>query len=312
MQRLSDGICHGQCQRGTLSAIVDRVYEAAFVPDGWPRALEAISGLSGSASGQFFLFNEKSPVRGATQENLKPLFDEFVSGDAWKISDSVQKMYAAQPASFVVVDDFMTAEQIEQDPARIKLRAFGIGQHLCASVPLPSGDLATFVFQRWLDDGGYDRAAIDLLDGIRPHLARAGLIAARLRLEQAQAMVSALQAIGLPAAVIEASGRILATSDLLEEMGDVLLPAAFGRLAVADPPADLLFQEAVAQNRQHGVVRSIPVQRGRGSRRLCSTSCRCAAPHSISSPAETFWSPPRCRRRPRWCRRPMCSPACST
>jgi DNA-binding CsgD family transcriptional regulator len=246
------------------AAIVDRVYEAAFVPDGWPKALEQISDMSGSAAGTIFLFGDDLPVRGRCQPVLQPLVDEFVAGDAWKRSDSFQRVHALKPASFVVIDDLMTAAEKEQDPEFIRSRAIGIGTTVCTAVPMPTGDLVLFGFLRWLKDGTCDPASLDLLNGFRPHLARAGLITARLRLEQAQATVSALKAIGLPAAVIGASGKVLATNDLVEDMADVLLPAAFSRMAVADPAADLLFQEAVAQNRQHGVVRSIPVRRGEG------------------------------------------------
>jgi DNA-binding CsgD family transcriptional regulator len=244
------------------AAIVDRIYEAAFVPDGWPKALEAISDVSGSAAGTFLVFGDNLPVRGRCQPVVQPLLDEFVVGDTWKLSDSVQHVYGLRPASFVVVDDLLTAEEIERDPERIKLRAIGIGTNISTTVPMPTGELSLFVFQRWLKDGTCDPTTIDLLNGFRPHLARAGLIAARLRLEQAQATVSALQSIGLPAAVLAASGRVLATNDLLQDVADVLLPAAFGQMMVADSPADLLFQEAIGQNRQHGVVRSIPVKRG--------------------------------------------------
>jgi DNA-binding CsgD family transcriptional regulator/GAF domain-containing protein len=258
---LRAGIVMSGSSEDTASAIVDRIYEAAFVPDGWPKVLEAISGISDAASSQFMVFSENAPPRGASQANLKGVFDTFIAGDTWKASDSVQKIYVARPANFVVVDDAMTPEEIEHDPARIMLRAKGIGQCLCTAVPLPGGELATFTVQRWLAGGSFERRTIDLLDGIRPHLARAGLMAARLRLEQAQATVSALQAIGLPAAVIAASGRVLATNDLLTTMADIFLPAAHDRMIIGDLEADLLFQQAVAENRRHGVVRSIAVKR---------------------------------------------------
>jgi DNA-binding CsgD family transcriptional regulator len=153
----------------------------------------------------------------------------------------------------------MSAEEIERDPERIKLRAIGIGTNICTTIPMPTGELVTFVFQRWLKDGTCDQATLDLLSGFRPHLARAGLVAARLGLEQATATVSALKAMGLPAAVLTASGRVLAANSLLEGMPGVFRAAAHGRLAIADPSADALFREAVARHRPDLVVRSIPV-----------------------------------------------------
>ena len=113
-----------------MSDLIERIYEAAFVPERWNSVLQEASDLSGSASAQIFFFSEHGPPRGTTLENLRPLFDKFIKGDTWKFCDSAQKMCAVQPASFVRVDDFMTAEEIARDPARIMLREFGIGEHL--------------------------------------------------------------------------------------------------------------------------------------------------------------------------------------
>ncbi|TJV27738.1 MAG: helix-turn-helix transcriptional regulator, partial [Mesorhizobium sp.] len=172
--------------------LTDKIYEAAFVPELWGDALEAAGSLSGSATGAIFLFSGDSPVRGRLSDvspvhgnSLRSVFDEFVASDTWKFSDAVQRMCSMQPASFVQVEDFLTAEEVERDPVRIQLRAAGIGAHACSAVAMPSGELVTFVFQRWMKDGTYDRASVDRLDQLRPHFARAGMVSARLGLERA-------------------------------------------------------------------------------------------------------------------------------
>ncbi|WP_245461964.1 MULTISPECIES: helix-turn-helix transcriptional regulator [unclassified Mesorhizobium] len=253
---------------GTESAIIDRIYEAAFLPDEWPKALGAISALSGSAAGTIFLFGDDMPVRGRSEEIVRPLFDEFVASDAWKVSDSVQRTYTLRPSEFIVVDDLMSAEEIERDPVRRKLRAFGIGRHICAVVPMPTGELVTFVFQRWLKDGACDPASLALLNSFRPHLARAGLIAARLGLERAHEAVAALEAIGLPAAIMTGAGRVLAANRFLEAMSDIFLSASHGGLAIAHAPANALLQEAITGNRADAVVRSFPVPASQGQRAM--------------------------------------------
>jgi DNA-binding CsgD family transcriptional regulator len=249
--------------------LIDKIYEAAFVPDLWEGALEVASRLSDSASGAIFMFSSDSPVRGRLSDvppvhrnpggNIRSLFDEFIAGDTWKFSDVVQRMCDMQPASFVQVEDFLTAEEIEHDPVRIQLRAVGIGAHLCSAVAMPSGELVTFVFQRWTRDGAYVQASVDRLDQLRPHFARAGLVSARLGMEQARATVSALEAIGLPAAVMTASGRVLTANVLLENMPSVFIATALGGMALANASADTLFQQAVAHNQHDRVVRSIPI-----------------------------------------------------
>ncbi|RWO36391.1 MAG: helix-turn-helix transcriptional regulator [Mesorhizobium sp.] len=236
-------------------AIVDRIYEAAFATELWPEVLAVASAISRSANGAIFVVSDHSPVRAVTETHLQPLLDEFMKGDTWRFSESVKRLCAAQPASFVRV----ACEEIERDPVRKTATAFGIGPHLCTAIPMPGGELVLFVFQRWLKDGSYDQAAIDLLNGLRPHLARAGLVAGRLGLERARTAVSILREIGLPAAIMSGSGRVLTANPLFEGMADVFLPTAHGGMAIADQTANALFQQAIAQNRDNRVVRSIPV-----------------------------------------------------
>ncbi|MET3583200.1 DNA-binding CsgD family transcriptional regulator [Mesorhizobium robiniae] len=245
-------------------AIVDLIYEAAFAAELWPDVLGAVSAISRSASGAVFVFSDHAPVRAITEAHVQPLLDEFMAGDTWKFSESVQRMCSAQPESFVRVDDFMTDEEIERDPVRKSATAFGVGSHVCTSVPMAGGELALFVFQRWLKDGLYDQAAIDLLNGLRPHLARASLIAGRLGLERARTAVSILGEIRLPAAIMSGSGRMLTANLLLEDMADVFLPTADGGMALADALANALFQQAIVQNRDNHSVRSIPVAGTKG------------------------------------------------
>ncbi|WP_245454901.1 helix-turn-helix transcriptional regulator [Mesorhizobium sp. M9A.F.Ca.ET.002.03.1.2] len=240
-------------------AIVDRIYEAALAAELWPDALEAASALSRSASGAIFLVSDQLPVRAIGEAHLQPLLDEFMAGDNWTLSESVQRMCSMQPASFVRIDDFMTGEEIERDPIYACAKTFGVGLPVCTSISMPSGELALFVFQRWLRDGKYDQAAIDLLNGLRPHFARAGLVAARLGLERARTAVSILRDIGLPAAIMSGSGRVLTANLLLEDMADVLIPLAHGGMALADEQANALFQQAITQNQDNRIVRSIPV-----------------------------------------------------
>ncbi|MER8583391.1 YadA-like family protein [Mesorhizobium sp. M0895] len=228
-------------------AIVDRIYEAAFAAELWPGALEATSAITRSASGSMFMISDHSPLRAIGEAQAEPLIDAFMAD--WKFPESVQRMCSTQPASFVRVDDFMTGEEIERDPIYAWARKFGFGSPVCTSISLPSGELVLFVFQRWLKDGKYDQAAIDLLNGLRPHLARAGLVAGRLGLERARTAVSVLSEIGLPAAVMSGSGRVLTANRLLEDMADVFVALAHGGMALALESGFQDLGEQVSENR---------------------------------------------------------------
>src|SRR5690606_19127567 len=112
--------------------------------------------------------------------------------------------------------------------------------------------------------GRYRGDELERFDGLRPHLARAALMAARLGLERAQTTVSALAALGLPAAVLSGTGRVLTGNTLFDGLDHLFLPVAFGGLAIADPAANALFQETITASRasREPLVRSIPVRPG--------------------------------------------------
>ncbi|HVY19815.1 MAG TPA: helix-turn-helix transcriptional regulator [Bauldia sp.] len=243
-----------------MRELVDRVYEAAFVPEQWNRVLQGACDLSASASGQVLFFSPNGPPRGITLDNLRPVFNRFIKGDFWTSCASVQRICSVRPASFVRVEDLVPAEEIARDPLRIMLRKFGIGAHLCTAIPMPTGELAIFVFQKWTNDGGYEQDEIDKLNALRPHLERASLVAGRIGIERAEATSSTLDLMGWPAAVLSSGGRVMAMNPRLARMSATFLPVAFGGLAIADANANERFQAAMERmNRAGAGGSSIPV-----------------------------------------------------
>lgn len=243
--------------------IEDRIYEAAFVPELWPEVLEDMSSLSGSASGTLLVFDgPERPPRYRTTEFTEDLLRNFTTSEDWKHSVCVRTLTWVKPGElsrFFYMADYIPPEQFERDGALLGLAELGLGEQITARVPMPSGETAAFSFERWQSDGRHQPEAIVELDRLRPHLARAGLVASRLWLEQAKGTVSALREIGLPAAVLSSAGRVLAANDLLEALADVFVATAHGGVALASASADALLRQAIEHNGDHRVVRSIPV-----------------------------------------------------
>jgi DNA-binding CsgD family transcriptional regulator len=240
--------------------IVDRIYEAAFVPDNWPEVLGDIGALSGSASAAVLVFDGPQPPRFRATELTRPLLHEFCSTDAWKKNVRAPDQYLWPQSGFHRDTDLMTADQITNDSVHQILKRQGLGFQVATVIPMPRGEMVAFTFERRLKEGGHDPSAVSGLNGLRPHLARAGLLAARLGLEQARTTVATLAAIGLPAAVLSGSGRVMATNALLEAMTSIFVPTARGGMAIADIAANGLLQQAIASyDRRDPSVRSLPV-----------------------------------------------------
>jgi len=241
-----------------VAEIVDELYEAAFIPEKWSAALARITDMAASKGGALFVFADGEPNRGKAIAPLQALMDEVLADV--RLSTAATRMSTIRPASFVDVDSFMTPAEIRDDPIRIRLRALGLGAHACTAIPLPSGEIAMFVFQRGHEDGNYSEEHFAILDRLRPDMARASLAAARLGLKRARGAVDALAMIGLPAAVLAANGRVKVTNALFDREGALFVPTAFGRVALANPESNRLLQLALQASSGTHVSRSIPLQ----------------------------------------------------
>jgi DNA-binding CsgD family transcriptional regulator len=106
------------------------------------------------------------------------------------------------------------------------------------------------------------RAVAEQLDPLRPHLARAALLSARLGLDRARAAATSLGLLGLPAAVLRRGGQVMAANAQLERLMPDVMQDRRDRVALTSETADALLARALAAF-EHGLitpdVRSIPV-----------------------------------------------------
>ena len=244
--------------------LIDCIYEAAFTPELWETVLNRLAAVSASASGSFLVFHSPDrPPLYRTTELTAAALATFTGSDAWRASRRSKAMFNPHNAFLTGLRFFYGSDyvKVEGDSVDAALAPLGLGAQLTTLIPLPTGEVATLTFERLIRDGRHRPEQIAVLDDYWPHLARAGMLAARLGLERAQATATALQALGLPAAVLSHAGRVRAGNALFEAMGALFLPTAFGGVVLADPAANLLFVRALAAaGDTEPVVRSIPVK----------------------------------------------------
>lgn len=245
---------------GEFSELADLIYEAAFVPDVWPAALQGLCQLSNSASGSVIIFNEREPVSFAATGPAKDVLDRIVADQGWSNSYSVSRLHEAPPPAFLHDSDFFPPEMLEGDPLRRPiLREYGLGGQSATLIHLMTGESVMITFEHDLARSRPSPLDLAALNRFRPHLARAALMAARLRLQMADNTVASLLALGLPAAVVDRHGKVLALSSLMEALTSSFHILAGDRLALASAAAQTLFAEALVSSTRDGVVRSFPI-----------------------------------------------------
>jgi DNA-binding CsgD family transcriptional regulator len=249
--------------------LTDRIYEAAFVPEIWPRALQELAERSNSAAGTFGIFGaDPGSVKFVATDLIRPVWEDIDAAGAWATSDTIRHIVHTllPPSTFIYDADYFPKEALEGNQVRIsRTRPMGIGGEVGYFSALPTGEVMLIAVERWLHNDRPSAQDLETLNAYRPHIARAGMVATRLRLERAQATVSALEALGIPAAVLALTGRVRASNPLFETVSDRLRPAAFGGISLVHAPANALFQEAIAHARRaDGPVRSIPMPAAEG------------------------------------------------
>ena len=129
-------------------------------------------------------------------------------------------------------------------------------------IATPTRERLVVVFERERARGPIEPEAIARLDALRPDLARSLMTAARLRLARAEAAGAALEALGLPALMIDGKGRVLAANALMKSGPGAVRWKARDGVAFADRAADRQLREALAGLAQsgHRGVRSFPVR----------------------------------------------------
>jgi DNA-binding CsgD family transcriptional regulator len=241
--------------------LIDRIYEAGLIPSLWPALLGELGAAVGGNGG--FLFGVRdgyaSAVNSVEYDQVMPVF----LNEGWSERDpDLPRAIALNHAGFVTDHDLLSEEEIATNDVYCNFyRKHGIGYRAGTIIPIPSGDSIAIVVPRHQDRGPVPREVVALLDGLRPHLARASFSANRLGFERARAQADALQVLGLPGAVLRGSGRVFAANSLF----DALMPSLFQdraqRVTIADVAADALLDEALGTLSLAGglTVRSMPV-----------------------------------------------------
>jgi len=225
--------------------LVDLIYEAAAVPEMWPAVLDRLARLAGGV-GTFLITTNPHNFRWTCSDSVRQLGLDFLSGGWHLRNPRMERLVERKNSGFLREIDMFTASEMDNDPTfRELLRPRGFGWAAGAVVQVPSDDTLAFSIERRFADGPIDDVVVAKLNDIRPHLARAAMMSARLRMERASGITDSMTMMGLPSAILQGDGKVIATSPLFEKIGGQIVSRAFGRIALKDAAANALFFAAI-------------------------------------------------------------------
>jgi DNA-binding CsgD family transcriptional regulator len=203
--------------------IVDDIYEAAVVPERWPGLLQRLADTI-EARGSILFVARQQTLQHVVSPSLAELVPEYF-GRGYQFRDErTRRLLEANLAGFIQDTDVFTPEEWEADPIRREFWApNGMGWGVATHLPMPTGESIILHSERNADRGPFERPLVYELDRLRPHIARATLMSARLAFERASGAVDALGMMGLPAAVLDPSGRLFVANTGFHE----LVPGVF-------------------------------------------------------------------------------------
>lgn len=226
--------------------IVDQIYEASVIPERWSSVLKRLAIIADCKDGMLVANPQHLHARWVASDGLVPMMTAFTQ-DGWGARNSKAAQLAPlRYPGFVTDLDIYSPGGVETDPFYLELmKPHGFWYSTGTMVHVPTGDLLVFDIERAYGEPPIEREAVARLDGLRPHLARASFLSARLGLECARNMVECLNAIGLPAAAFRQNGRVLATNASLEALDAQFVARAHDRLSVANPAANAQLAQAL-------------------------------------------------------------------
>ncbi len=242
--------------------LVDRIYECSLVPDRWRGVLDELAKIAGARAGWMCTSNAGIEHWDASTELAREVLRTAFASGLVERTERFARLLGARHSGFLVDYDIYTEEELANDPTyRDVLRPRGLGWTSGTTIPFPTGDTLVIALEREYVRGPVERSAIQKLDELRPHLARSGLMAARLRLERARIASETLAALGFPALVLNEQGKVLAANTLIEALTGHVHWRAQDRVSLKDRAADQLLRDAIAAiDVAGGPVRSFPVR----------------------------------------------------
>jgi DNA-binding CsgD family transcriptional regulator len=239
------------------------LYEAAAIPEVWPQAIARLSSMAGCFGGLLFTHSQHG-TNWVSCDATRSIVQKFID-DGWMQRNArMEGLLGHCGTGFVSDHDVFSDEELELMPVyREFLIPNGFGWAAATHVRSASGDNIILSLERKFDSGPVSRREIEVLDGIRPHLARAAVLASKLQMQRAEASLDAFEKAGSPAALVGAGGAVSAANPSFEALLGQVIIRARDRVALDDDRANPLLQKALSELAQDrlGDTRSIPVPR---------------------------------------------------
>lgn len=255
---------HSVLSNEDYSDIEESAYEAAVVPELWPKVFARVGEITNSAGGSFAVINERgvglvcAPVMDNAARRIAEGGYVNRSGRAQGV---MEKGLVGVPRFLNEYDYYSSLEDADRDPIVTEVfRDEGFGWAAGFLLQTPHSDLVIMNVEQYFERGpivGDDLARLDVLYSV---FARAATLAARVGFDRVRTAIETLASLGLPAAGLSPNGRVILANDAFAASTHIWTTRDRDRIALHDAVAQGMLAEALETIGLAKGPRSIPVR----------------------------------------------------
>lgn len=239
--------------------LIGLIYEAGAMPHRWPDVLDRLARHVGSRGG--LLFAPTRSGRFIASPSLDGIMADFAAG-GWAAHNGAriaERLITHPTPGFFTDLDCHTIEEMDRLPIYAGfLRPRGVDVGAGTIVRGSDGGGIAFTLEGFASHAAA-RASVSLLNDLRPHIARAVTLSTRIEADRLDTAVRTLEAVGLPAAVLGPTGRLLAANGAFERMMDLFGVEGARGFQLRRSGANDLLAEALARRAGGLGGRTIPI-----------------------------------------------------
>lgn len=239
------------------------IYEAAVLPELWPRALTQLNSFSDTVGTALVCVNERGLHLTCTP-SMEVVCGRFVS-ENWMMRNTrgaaaMARGLVGYPAFLTEKDIYPPGGELEDPMVNELFRPEGLGRGAGFTMQLPHGDVVIVTVEQYWEHGPIVGESLARLNSIYAHLARATMLASLVDLQKARTAVETMSALGLPAAALTPAGRVLIANKEFDASHDIWTTGGGDRLALHDRQANAMLESGLAGLNETTGNRSIPLR----------------------------------------------------
>ena len=243
---------------------VDRIYEASFVPELWPNILLDIAKVANSKGGLLLSTRDKS-LNWTASDNIREAFADYLEGGWFRRCGRRVCLLEKAHASFLREEDYWSEDEIEKnDIYQEFFYPRNLGWSAGTGLVMPTGDHIVFSIERARQDGPIEAQYVDVLNDLRPHIARATMVAARMGLQSATTAKDAFTKLSVPTILLDLNGTCIESSTEVAAQSDHITWGPNDALILKDSAANTLLHKALSEIHSQNGVQSFAIKDDNG------------------------------------------------